>query len=174
MIPQILGTQWGCKVQHQNIYREISFIKTSVCYIFKDNFWKHSDINSIGPVYFKLLSQVMSNWAQGWMQSLTKYQMNYNETFSFLYFNATVCEISKKYFLFYCHSVNFYFKVVFRLFLYLEKLRIHFSNTHLKDQYLLLPPLSWYTQLTCKNLMVQWGNHINSSKISRSPQLWYI
>lgn len=59
--------------------------------------------------------------------------MNYNEIFFFLYFNVIVCEIFKKYFLFYCYSVNFYFKVVFRLFVYLEKLRIYFFNIYLKD-----------------------------------------
>lgn len=36
----------------------------------------------------------------------------------------------------------FNFKVVFRLFVYLEKLRINFSTTHLEDQYFLLPPLN--------------------------------
>lgn len=172
MTPQILGTQWGCKVQHQNIYRDIPFIKTSECYIFKDNFWKHSDINSIGPVYFKLLSQVMSNRVQGWMQSITKYQImkHFFSIFSMLQFL-----IFLKYIFDFTVTMYFFnFKVVFRLFVYLEKLRINFSTTHLKDQNLLLPPLNWYTQSTCKNWMGQWGNHINTSKISPSPQLWYI
>lgn len=175
MISQILGTQWGCKVQHQNIYRDIPFIKTSECYIFKDNFWKHSDINSIGPVYFKLLSQVMSNRVQGWMQSITKYQIY--ETFLFYIFNATVFDISKRYFWFYCHNVFFNFKLVFRLFMCLEKLRINFSTTHFKDQYFLLPPLNWYT--THNQLAkIWWGSEAITSTLPKSllalNSAWYI